>query len=84
MGDQREYLEEIGPIDVDGHSVRAFVQTHGVSAAGPAVPSNPQWIVEIDGRTQIGAGLEGRYDDTEPFVRPYIEDAVRSYLAGQK
>lgn len=67
-------LEQLGPFEFLGHSVRAFAK-HARSAG------NVQWIVELDGGIQFAAGLEARYDDIESFVRPHVEEAVRRYLS---
>jgi hypothetical protein len=52
------YLRKLEPFDVDGHRVRAVL-------------NRARWLVVIDG-VQTDGGLDGRFDDTEEFVRQHM------------
>jgi hypothetical protein len=62
------YVRELSPFDVDSHRVRAFL-------------NRARWIIEIDG-VQTDGGLNGRFHDTEEFVRQYVTSHARFKLAG--
>jgi hypothetical protein len=61
-----EYLRELEPFDVGGHQVSAFLK-------------RARWNIVIDG-VQTGGVLNGRFDDTEEFVRQYVIRQARSEL----
>jgi hypothetical protein len=61
-----EYIRELEPFDVEGHHVWAFLKC-------------ARWIIVIDG-VQTAGGLNGRFDDTEEFVRQYVIHQARGEL----
>jgi len=76
-------LKKLQPFEVDGHRVRAFVHLGNVSSSGPAISSNPRWLVEIN-NVQIDGGLEAHVDDTEEFVRQHVTHQVREQLSQER
>ena len=61
----------------DGRIFHAWAESGGVSTAGPAIPSNAQWIVAADGTEY--AGREAHPDDTEEDVRRVVEEVWRKH-----
>jgi len=57
-------------LDWGGKKVSATCRSFGVSASGPARPSNARWEITVDGVSRDG--VEGSPDDTAESVRAEI------------